>query len=164
MINEKVGGKTHLFSHSNLQRFIANYLDKFAWVCIFIVIAVTILKVGYLSSYGIIILIFLCIIPYLYGKILQKFAYKIVVDFDSREVRLYMYRSDAIITANFDDIRSIRVNGYIIFVFKERKVFYNDLQNNELLKYLNKITKIHWGSLCALWGPNKNIRDELNKI
>ncbi|MEA1949163.1 MAG: hypothetical protein U9N83_17910, partial [Thermodesulfobacteriota bacterium] len=139
-------------------------LDKFAWVCILFVIAFTILKVGYLSSYGIITLIFLCIIPYLYGKILQKFAYKIVVDFESREVRLYMYRSDAIITANFDDIRSIRVNGYIIFVFKERKVFYNGLQNNELLKCLNKITKIHWGSLCALWGPNKNIRDQLNNI
>ena len=161
MINEKVGGKTHLFSHSNLQRFIANYLDKFAWVCIFIVIAVTILKVGCLSSYGIITLIFLCIIPYLYGKILQKVAYKIVVDFESCEVQLSMYRSDAIITTNFDGIRSIRVNGYIIFVLKERKVFYNDLQNNELLKCLNKIKKIHWGKMCALWGPSKNIRDTL---
>lgn len=161
MIKENIGNQTCSFSQSNLQRFIANHLDKFAWVCIFVVIAFTIAKVGYLSRYGIIISIVLCIIPFLYGKLQQKFAYKIVVDFESREVRLYMHRSDAITTANFDDIKSIRVNGYIIFVLKERKVFYNDLQNNELLSCLNKISRIDWGPLCALWGPSRNVRNAL---
>ena len=163
MINENVGGETCSFSQSGLKRFIANYLDKFVWVCIFFVIAFTIAKVGYLSAYGVIILIFLFIIPYLYGKIQQKFAYKIVVDFESRKLRLNMHRSDAVITADFDDIRSIRVNGYIIFVLKERKVFYNDLQNYELFNCLNKIMKIHWGSLCVLWGPSRNVRKALSE-
>ena len=161
MIKENVGGETYSFSQSNLQRFIANHLDKFIWVCVFFVIAFTIAKVGYLSPYGIIISLFLCVIPYLYGKIQQKFAYKIIADFESRKIRSHMHRNDAVITADFDDIKSIRVNGYIIFVLKERKVFYNDLQNNELFNCLNKVMKIHWGSLCALWGPSKNVRDAL---
>lgn len=161
MIKENFGGETYSFSQSNLQRFIANHLDKFIWVCVFFVIAFTIAKVGYLSPYGIIISLFLCVIPYLYGKIQQKFAYKIIADFESRKIRLHMHRNDAVITADFDDIKSIRVNGYIIFVLKERKVFYNDLQNNELFNCLNKVMKIHWGSLCALWGPSKNVRDAL---
>ena len=161
MINEKAGGETYLFSQSNLQRFIANYLDKFIWVCVFTIIAFTIAKVGYLSAYGIIVSLFLCIIPYIYGKIQQKFAHKIFIDFTSRKIQLHMHRSNAVITANFDDIKSIRVNGYIIFVLKEGKVFFNDLRNNELFNCLNKIMKIHWGSLCAIWGPSENVRDAL---
>lgn len=161
MINGNSGEEVYSFSQSSLQRFIANHLDKFVWVCIFFAIAFTIVRVGYLSPYGIIISIFLCIIPYLYGKIQQKFAYRIIVDFDSRKVRLHMHRSEAIIIADFDDIKGIRVNGYIIFVLKEKKVFYNDLRNNRLLNCLNKIMKIDWGPLCTLWGPSKNVRDAL---
>ena len=93
---------------------------------------------------------------------LTKFAYKIIVDFNSRKVQLHLHRSETIVTVDFDDIESIRVNGYIIFTLKERKVFYNDLQDSNLLKCLNKIKKIDWGSLCGLWGPNKNLRDTLS--
>ena len=150
------------FSQSSSKRFIANYLDKIVWVCILFLVAFTIVKVGYLSLYGIIILLFLCTIPYLFGKIQQKFAYKIIVDFNSRKVRLHMHRNEAIIAVDFDDIKSIRVNGYIILALKERKVFYNDLQNSNLLKCMNKIKKIDWGSLCGLLGPNKNVRDALS--
>jgi len=163
MVNEDIGGETRSFSQSDLKRFIANYLDKFAWICIFFLITFTIAKVGYLSAYGVIILISLYIISFLYGKIQQKFAYKIVANFDSRKVRLHMYRSDAIITADFDEIRSIRINGYIIFVLKERKVFYNDLGNHELFNCLNKIMKIQWGFLCALLGPSKNVRNAISE-
>lgn len=161
MTNENVSGETCSFSQSDLKRFIANYLDKFAWVCIFFIMAFTIAKVGYLSSYGIIILIFLFFITYLYGKIQQKFAYKIIVDFESNKVRLHMHRSNKVVESDFDDIKSIGVNGYVIFALKDRKVFYNDLQNYELFNCLNEITKIHWGSLCALWGPSRDVRNSI---
>lgn len=151
------------FSQSSSKRFIANYLDKIVWICILFLIAFTILKVGYLSLYGIIILFFLCTIPILFSKIQNKFAHKIIVDFNSRKIRLHMNRSENIVKAAFDDIKSIRVNGYIIIVFKERKVLYNDLGNSNLLKCLNKIKKIEWGALCGLWGPDKNMRDALSK-
>ena len=151
------------FSQSSLQRFIANHLDKFIWGCIFFIFTFTILKIGYLSTYAIIILVFLCIIPYIFGKIQQKFAYKVIVDFESGRLGLHMHRSAAVVTANFDDIQNIRVNGYIIFVLKERKVFYNDLQNRDLFNCLNKIMQIQWGPLCAAWGPSKNVRDALKR-
>ena len=151
------------FSQSNLQRFVANHLDKFILGCIFFIFTFTILKIGYLSTYAIIILVFLCIIPYIFGKIQQKFAYKVIVDFESRRLRLHMHRSAAVVTANFDDIQNIRVNGYIIFVLKERKVFYNDLQNRDLFNCLTKIMQIQWGPLCAVWGPSKNVRDALKR-
>ena len=154
--------RLYSFSQSSSKRFLANYLDKIVWICILFLIAFTISKVGYLSLYGIIILFFLCTIPILFSKIQNKFAHKIIVDFNSRKIRLHMNRSEHIVKAAFDDIKSIRVNGYIIFTLKERKVFYNDLQDSNLLKCLNKIKKIDWGSLCGLWGPNKNLRDTLS--
>jgi len=150
------------FSQSRAKRLIANHLDKLIWVCILFLAAFTIVKIGYLSLYGTILLLFLCTISYLFGSIQNKFAYKIILDFNSRKVELHMHRSESIIAVDFEDIKSIRVNGYIIFALQERKVFYNDLQNNNLLRCLNKIKKIDWGSLCALWGPNKNFRDALS--
>jgi len=151
------------FSQSSSKRFLANYLDKIVWVCILFLIAFTILKVGYWSLYGTIILFFLCTIPILFSKIQKKFAHKIIVNFNSRKIRLHMNRSKNIVTATFDDIKNIHVNGYIIIVLKERKVFYNDLKNSNLFNCLNKIRKIEWGALCGLWGPDKNVRDELSK-
>ncbi len=149
------------FSQSSAKRFIANYLDKIFWICILFLFAFTILKVGYLSIYGIFILLLLGTISFLFGKFQKKFAYKIVIDFNSSKVILHMHRDEAIISVDFDNIKSILVNGYIILTFKDRKVFYNDLQNICLLKCLNKITKIDWGFLCSIWGPNKNIIESL---
>ena len=102
-------------------------------------------------------------LTYLYGKILKKFAYKIIVDFDSSKLLLHMYRSK-IITADFEDLKSIRVNGYVIFMLEDGKVFYNDLRNKDLLACLNKIVNIRWGPLCALWGPDKEVRDSLDAL
>lgn len=162
MKNNDSGDGIYSFSQSKSKRFIANYLDKIVWVCILFLAAFTIVKIGYLSLYGAIILFFLCTIAILFSKMQQKFAYKIIVDFNSRKVRFHMHRSDIIITAGFDDINSIKINGYIILALKEKKIFYNDLKNSNLLNFLNKIRKIKWGFLCYLWGPYKNVRDSIS--
>ncbi len=162
-MKEKVNRSIYSFSESSSQKFVASYLDKIIWALIIFLIIFTIIKVKHLSLYGVIALIFLCIIPYLYGKIQGKFSYKITVDFASRKIMLHMHRSSSIITADFDSIKSIRLNGYIIFVLKDKKVFYNDLENVELLNCLNKIMKIQWGFLCAILGPSKEVREKLGK-
>jgi len=158
-----VRGEIYSFSQSKAQRFIANHLDKFAWACIFIAITLAVVSQGYLSPYGIIVSILLCAIPYFYRRVQRNFAYKINLDFESHKVQLYIYKSEAIITVDFGDIKGIRVNGYIIFVLEDKKIFYNDLQNNELLSCLNKIKRIEWGPLCRLWGPSKNVREEITR-
>ena len=109
------------------------------------------------------VIIILGILIYLVGRFLKKFAYKILLDFKSRKIRFYMNRSKDIVTINFDDVQRIRVNGYIIFVFEEGKVLYSGELSNEILTCLNKIVKIDWGFLCALFGPNKCLREKIGK-
>ena len=150
------------FSQSRLQRFLANNIEKLVLIFMLLIIFVFIISKENLNPKGLIqILLFLSILIYTFVKVQRKFAYKIVVDFESRKVRLHMHRSDAVITADFDDIKKILVNGYIVFFLKERKVFYNDLRDNELFNCLNRIMKVQWGSLCALLGPSQNVRDAL---
>ena len=74
-----------------------------------------------------------------------------------------MNRTEDIIIVDFDAIRDIRVNGYIIFVLKERKIFYSGKPSKEILTCLNQIKKIHWGFLCVLLGPSKDVRDALGE-
>ena len=73
-----------------------------------------------------------------------------------------MHRNGAIIEVAFNNISSVRVNGYIILTIEERNIFYNDLQNTNLLACLNKIKKIQWGFLCNLWGPNRSMREAIS--
>jgi hypothetical protein len=149
------------FSQTAAQRFISKYLDKIVWILILFLATYTVLIVGRISFYGIISLLFLCTLPYFFGKIQKKFAHQIILDFNQNSALLYMNRSNEIIKFDFEDLENIRLNGYIIFVLKEKKVFYAESQNKELLKCLNKIKAIKWGFLCSLLGPDKNIRDEI---
>jgi len=151
----------HSFSQSKAQRIVFNYLDKIVWILIIFIVVFTLLMVGTLSLYGIISLLCLCTLPFLFGKIQDKFAYKVVLDFDSKSVQLYMNRSNEIIELDFEDVKDIRLNGYIIFVLKQEKFYYAETQNKSLLKCLNEIRTIEWGFLCNLFGPSKIDREEI---
>jgi hypothetical protein len=151
------------FSQTAAQSFISNYLDKIVWVLIFFLVVYIVLIVGRAGFYGIISLLFLCTLPFLFGKIQKKFAHQIILDFNQNSAQLYMNRSSEIIKFDFEELINIRLNGYIIFVLKEKKVFYAESQNKKLLKCLNKIKAIEWGFLCNLFGPNKHVREEIGK-
>jgi hypothetical protein len=155
--------EVYSFSQPELRKFLSDHLDKIAWACILITIAYVIVSRKSVSSFAVILFILFASIPFFYSWLKKKFAYKIVIDFKSSEIQLYMYRSKRIIKAGFNDLKSIRVNGYIIILLEEEKIFYNDLQNYELFECLNKIIKLHWGPLCPLWGPNKKVRNALDK-
>ena len=72
-----------------------------------------------------------------------------------------MNRSKEVLKFDFQDLKKIRLNGYIIFTLEKKKVFYAEAQNKKLLKCLNKIKKVEWGLLCNLFGPSKKVRDEI---
>lgn len=160
----------YTFSISKIVRFIINHLWK-----VFIVGAILILLVGILNIVRsetlilsrltpyIYVVTFLSLIVFIFERIFRKFAQKIIIDFDTHKLQLHMNRSNEIIKVDFDDIKELRVNGYIIFIFKEKKVFFNDLQNKELFSSLNKIKRIHWGVLCSIWGPSKDMRDMIEE-
>lgn len=151
----------YTFSLSSTQIFISRYLDKIAWVFIFLLASYTALVPGDISPYGKISLIILCALPFLFVKIQKAFAYKVILDFNDKKVRLHMNRSSEVIELHFGDLENIRLNGYIIFIIKEKKIFYAESQNKKLLKCLNKIKNIEWGFLCSLFGPSNNVRDEI---
>ena len=161
MINKNDEEVIYTFSQSRANVFIADHLEKFLLVAM-LILAFCVYKGGVSPKVLIFPSIFLSILYYLFIKIHRKVAYKIILNFDSHEVRFHMHRSKEVIKVVFGDLESIRVNGYIIFVLKERKIFYNDPQNRKLLECLNKIIEIDWGFLCAIWGPAKNMRDALD--
>lgn len=150
----------YTFSHTRGYIFMIDHLGKFLVATILIVI-IAVYKGNLDRTVTICAIVFLCTSYYLVEKFLKKNAYKIVIDFGSRQIQLYMNRSGDIVTSEFEDIKEIVVNFYITFLLGQRKVLYNDLQNRELLTCLNRLRRIQWGSLSALFVPNKDFRNFL---
>ena len=154
-----------IFSQPKFYIFFVNHGGKICSILVLFMFSVAIVanrgsEFLYRLTQGVIVL---SILIYFTGRILRKFAYKIVVDFEARKIKFHMNRSSDIIVTGFDNIESIRVNAYIIFILKNKKVFYSGAASNEILACLNKIMKIDWGVLCALLGPSKNVRHALQK-
>jgi len=145
--------------------FVANHCGKIYLIVssIIILLVVTFGRNSISLSGMIYVLSFLGILTYFVRNFLKKFAYKIIIDFPNKIVKLFMCQKQGTITANFDEIR-IRINGYVIFIVHESKVFYNARQNNELFDALNKIKKIEWGNWCGLLGPDEKLRKNLDSV
>jgi Ca2+/Na+ antiporter len=154
--------KTYSFAHSAGYIFAIKHLGKFLVITILIIVFAA--YKGNLDILATICAILvLCLLYYCVDKLLKKIAYKINIDFTSGRLWFHMNRSEDIITNTFDDIKNIIVNFHISFVLEEKKILYNDLQNKELLKCINKIRKIHWGPLSVLFVTDKDLRESLKK-
>jgi hypothetical protein len=165
MSKETYEGKKYTFSQPKPYQFVVQHGGKICLALLLFMLILAIIEskgVGRLTR-SIHVIVFLAILFYLTGRLLTKFAYKIIVDFESCNINLFMNRTGDIIIADFDTIKNIRVNGYIIFILKERTVFYSGRPSEEILSCLNRIKKIDWGILCALLGPRKSLRDELER-
>jgi uncharacterized membrane protein len=165
MLKESGERATYTFSQPKLYQFFVNHGAKICLVLLLVLFLIAMIKNkgdGYLDR-SIHIIIFISILIYLTGRLLRKFAYKIIVYLQSHNIRFFMNRTEDIIIVDFDAIRDIRVNGYIIFVLNERKIFYSGKPSKEILTCLNQIRKIHWGFLCVLLGPSKDVRDALGQ-
>jgi hypothetical protein len=163
MLNKDEGERGYTFSQPKLYLFVVNHGGKICLVVLILMILVAIVSSKEISDLGryIHVIIFLGILIYLTGRLLRKFAHKIIVDFDLRQIEFFMNRFKDVVKADFNDVINIRVNGYIIFVLKTEKIFYSGAPNKEILTCLNKIKKIQWGFLCALLGPSKNLREDV---
>ena len=138
MDNEKDKWGIYSFSHTKGYIGFGNNLGIITITTFLIVIIAT--YKGNLDRlvtlYGILLLLVMyCVAEYL----IRKFAYKITIDFESRQIEFYMFRDRDVVTSNFDDIISIKVNFYITFIMENRKIFYKDVQDRELLSVLTKI-------------------------
>lgn len=152
----------YTFSQTTFQKFFAKHLEKIIFLLTILILIIFVVNNSKLNIIGLILtLSILNIFSLLYIIVQKKFAYKIIIDFNSNEIKLYLHRSDDVIIKNLESIEKIRVNGYIIIKTPEKNIYYNDCSNIDLLKILNKIKKIEWGRLCFIWGPSKKIRERI---
>jgi len=165
MLEESGERATYTFSQPKLYEFFVNHGAKICLALLSLLFLIAMIQnkgAGYLNR-SIHIIIFINVLIYLTGRLLRKFAYKIIVDLESHNIRFFMNRTEDSIKVDFDAVREIRVNGYIIFVLNERKIFYSGKPSKEILACLNQIKRIHWGFLCVLLGPSKDVRDALGQ-
>mgnify|MGYP006299776903 CR=1 FL=1 len=152
----------HIFSLPNLQILLARHLEKFLFIIFLFIITTYIIYIDNLRFLGLILALFnLSVIMFVFIIIKKKFAYKIVINFDLKKIQFYMFRRKDIIIKDFNKIQKIRVNGYLIFVFFEEKIYYSEFNNYNLLKCIHSIKKIEWGRLCSIWGPSRKIREKI---
>jgi hypothetical protein len=162
MVKEKELKETYSFAHSTGYIFAIKHLGKFLIITLLIIVfSAYIGKLDLIVTINSILL--LCLTYYCVGKLLKKSAYKINIDFKTRQLQFHMNRTEDRIYCKFDDIESIVINFHITFIFQAKKVRYNDLQNKELLNCLNKIKKIHWGPLSSLFVMDKDLRESRPK-
>ena len=162
MIKENELKELYSYAHSAGYIFIIRHLGKYLIFTI-LIIALAAYKGNLNIIVTICAILLLCLFYYCVEKLLKKSAYKIKIDFKSRQLWFFMNRSEDIISSTFDDIKNIIVNFHITFLFEEKKILYNDLQNEQLLSCLNKVKKIHWGPLSFLLVTDKDLRESLKK-
>ena len=156
MVKEKELKETYSFAHSTGYIFAIKHLGKFLIITLLIIVFS-----AYTGKLDLIVTIYsillLCLTYYCVEKLLKKSAYKINIDFKTRQLQFHMNRTEDRIYCKFGDIESIIINFHITFIFQGKKVLYNNLQNKELLNCLNKIKKIHWGPLSSLLVMDKDL-------
>jgi len=153
----------YIFPQTKIQKILAKHLEKIIFILNMLILIIFLLNKNNLNTIGLVITLSILNISSLIFIIVQKkFAYKIIIDFNLNKLKLYMHRSDELITKQFESIEKILVNGYIIFKTTEQNFYYNNCSNIELLQTLNKIRKIEWGKLCDIWGPSRKTRERVS--
>ena len=156
--------QVYTFSKPKSYVFIVNNLGKIA-----LGLVIPMIAIAFIKSHDVVPLfrsihtiLFLSLLIYLTESFLKKFAYKVTLDFRSRNIRFFMNRSKDFIEVSFDDVKNIRVNGYITFSFKNETVaLYSGAPNEDILTCLHRIRRIDWGLLCLVLGSSKELRNVL---
>lgn len=136
--------RLYTFSKSKDYIFVVNHGGKIFCGIILFIILVAILSdknIQYLTRLSYIIIL-LSIVTFLAGQFVKKFTYKIVIDFESKAITFFMYRSKKEIIVSFDGLESKKKNGYLIFTLNKRKIIYNGIISDELNECLNKISVV----------------------
>ena len=133
---------SHSETHSErAHMFLVRHLGKFGLaIILFLIILHAIDREALGVNFMLFGLVFVVSLTYLAVKFHERFAHKLIFDFVSRNLKFYMYRSKDVIEANFEDIRTKIIPGHVIFIFKDRKIFYRRPENGELLHCLNRIS------------------------
>ena len=121
--------------------FFVRHLGKFGLaIILFLIILHAMDKEALGLGFMLFGLVFVVLLTYLAMKFHERFAHKLIFDFVSRKLKFYMYCSNDVIEANFEDIQTTVMPDHVIFIFKDRKIFYRRPENGELLDCINRIS------------------------
>ena len=146
MLKQNYERGIYIFSNSEKQSqkahiFFVNHLGKFGLVIILFLVSLFIIeREAFSLMFMLFSLLFVSLLTYLSTQFHKKFAYKIIINFGSRKIKFHMYRSEDAIMVNFDEIKTKRGPGHVVFLLNDRKVFYRGLENDELLQCVNKMS------------------------
>ena len=152
------------FSQPKSFKLIANHGEKVFYVLLLFGILYTYQDLKGQFLIDIIILVsILFLILIIVKKFLSKVIWRFDVNFDQKRVSFYLCRNISPVHVDFTEIDQIKVSGPIVFLTKNKKFLYSTNQYLEILKIVNKVKKITWGKMCDFLGPNKSIREIVDR-
>lgn len=140
----------YIFSRSEAEKKLINYLDRFV-IGFILIFPILIILLGFSLEKAIHVGFYYATvmlpIVYLYRLYHQNFAYRIHFDLNQNMVVFYMFRNKGKITANTSEIDRIAISYFITFFVKDKKIKYKyrDQKGKELAEFLKERlkTKIH---------------------
>ena len=146
MLKEKQGRDVYIFSQTEKQSekahmYFVNHLGKFGLVISLFLISLFIIDgESFNLKFILFSLIFVGFLTYLASRFHQKFAHKIIIDFGHHTFTFYIYRSSNVIIASIDEVKVKILPRHIVFLVNNKKIFYRNTEDSDLLHCLNKIS------------------------
>lgn len=146
----------HIFSHSKLDIFVGKYLNIFVvagWITILILetfwgaTKFSNFKIQYPNiSINLLLPLFFSLSLLFYFSLI-KFAYQVVFDFDNKLIIFSLYRKNRSISFNLNELKVIRINWFIIFVFNDGKTIWYK-SDETFIRFLKRFDiNREWGSI-----------------
>ena len=142
-----------IFTMYPWQIFSGKYATRICFIGMCVVCIVTKLvyyteneKIKYSDSIFI-ILPFMLVFILFTDLLIRRFAYKIYFDLDKSEVKFFMFLpliKKKTITVKIEDIEEITLNIAVTFSINGKKVCYNGVHNDELVRYLENLRPVSW--------------------
>jgi hypothetical protein len=141
--------KFYLFERPKAEVYIANYIDKAGLLILIITFISDIVSQQPSIKINDWILVFILIIIFmgLFEIFFRRVAYRMSFNFDTNEITFSFFRHRKGVTAKIEDIKEIRMSAYITFMINDKKVYYNDVVNKELVAFLQKLKPTKWSRL-----------------
>jgi hypothetical protein len=76
--------------------------------------------------------------------VFRKFARTISVDVNEGIIEFDMHRNAGVVRARVSDIKTIQIGFYILFVIDNKKIFYNEVVNKDLVRFLEMLKPVVW--------------------
>ena len=156
--------QVYSFSLPNSFKLVANHGEKIFYLLVIIGILSSYQELSgkFLVDVGILVGVLFLILIFI-GKFISKVIWRIDIDFSKKKVCLNLCRKSSPVRAEFKEIQQIKVSGPIVFFIGNKKYYYSTNRYEEILKKLIKVKEITWGKMSDILGPDRSIREIIDK-